>query len=689
MADKRIPNKKAIEIREGRALPELLAPAGSYRALEAAIDGGADAIYMGGAAFNARINAKNFTPDELRRGISLAHSYGAKVYVTANTLIYDRELDSFLHACEDAYLCGADALIVADLGAAREIRKRIPIELHASTQVSGHCADASTLLADEGFSRMVCAREMSADGIRAFIDSSPLEAEVFVHGALCVSHSGQCLFSSLVGGRSGNRGECAQPCRLPYRGASGKEQYPLSLKDLSLATHIPELCDMGVCSLKIEGRMKSPEYVREVTRIWRRLLDERRAANDDDMRQLDAVFSRSGFTDGYFVGRIGRKMLGVRSEEQKKESRELAPFGRIERKIPIDMKMTVREGSPITLTLTRVEDGRSVRVSGDIPQAARTSPIDTDTVRRSLLKLGDTPYCAKDVDIELDCGLMLPVSALNAIRRRAVEELGGEQAEQIGQAKVVAAQKSKPDGKRREARAAMFYEPDGIPESAYDHFDVIYTPLEKYTGSTNGVALPAVIFDGEREVVRTMLRRAREKGAEHVLVANLGHVELARESGLRIHGDMRLNVTNAATAEYIEGLGFEDVVLSPELGLAQMRDIGGSTYSLVYGRAPLMITEKCVGKELGGCSACESGATVLTDRRGVRFPVRRAFGHRSVIFNSVPFYMADKADALREYGIQMQFFVFSTESRKEAAEVITAYKTKTPPRIPTAVKRIK
>ena len=686
MANERIPNEKARLIREGRALPELLCPAGSYRALEAAIDGGADAIYMGGAAFNARINAKNFTSDEIREGIALAHAYGAKVYIAANTLIYDRELDDFLRACADVYESGADALIVADLGAAREIKKRIPIELHASTQASGHGAAASLELEAAGFSRMVCAREMSGADIRAFVDSSPLEAEVFVHGALCVCHSGQCLFSSLVGGRSGNRGECAQPCRLPFKGRSRSDEYPLSLKDLSLAEHIPELCDMGVSSLKIEGRMKSPEYVREVTRIWRRLLDTRSAASAEDMRELEAIFSRGGFTDGYFVGKLGRRMLGVRSEEQKRVTRELAPFERISRKIDIDMSISIRADEPVSLTLTRLDSGKSASVLGGVPQAARTAPIDEQTVKRSILKLGDTPFAAKNVTVELDSGLMLPISALNAVRRAAVEALmaDGEQRQPITEA-----DKSRPKRSAQRGRTAMFYEPVEIPASAYDYFDLIYTPLEKYTGSTAGVALPPVIFDSERERVVSMLKEAKRLGATDVLVGNIGHLDLVRGLGMTIHGDMRLNVANSSTAACIEELGFEDVILSPELSVAQMRDIGGATYALVYGRAPLMVTEKCVGKETGGCAACDRGTTQLVDRRGVSFPVRRTYDHRSVIFNSVPFYMADKADVLVSSGLVRQFFVFTTESAEEAADVITAYKKKAAPKTPGAVKRIK
>ena len=680
-------NKTAAEIRSGERLPELLSPAGSYGALCAAIEGGADAVYMGGVAFNARINAKNFTEDELKRGIALAHSYGAKVYIAANTLIYDRELDGFLRAAEHACLCGADALIVADLGAAMSVRSRMDIELHASTQLSGHGVAASYALEKAGFSRMVCAREMNAADIRHFVDESPLECEAFVHGALCVCHSGQCLFSSLVGGRSGNRGECAQPCRLPFK-VRGRQEYPLSLKDLTLAAHIPELCDMGVASLKIEGRMKSPEYVRDVTRIWRRLLNERRAASAEDIKELEAVFSRSGFTDGYFTGRIGKKMLGVRSEEQKHLTRELTPFDKITRKIAVDMSMSILNGLPVTLTVSRADNGKSVTVTGEAPQLARTAPIDEGTVRRSLLKLGDTPFTAQNIDIELDSGLMLPISALNALRRSAVERLMSLDTP-AHTARLSDAVKAKPTKKRVKTRTAIFYDTDAIPERAYEYFDIIYTPIERYTGSTNGVALPPVIFDSEREKVCAMLDRAKDLGAEHVLVGNVGHLELVKNIGMTVHGDFRLNVCNNGTAAYIESLGIEDVILSPELTLAQMRDIGGKTSVCVYGRTPLMITEKCVGKEISDCGACASGKVALTDRRGVRFPVLRVFEHRSMIMNSVPFYMADRAAELDKNGIVMRHFIFTVESKNEADKVIAAYEKRLSPKDTVKVKRIK
>ena len=660
-----------------RIRPELLAPAGSPLALDAAIEGGADAIYVGGLAFNARINAKNFTLDELKSSIARAHSYGVKVYVAANTLILDREREEYLRAAEAAYLCGADALIVADVGIAREIKKRIPIELHGSTQLSGHNLAAAEHLAKNGFSRMVCAREMSRDDLATFCKDSPIESEVFVHGALCVCHSGQCLFSSLVGGRSGNRGECAQPCRLPYRSGSGKQEYPLSLKDLSLAEHITELCAMGVSSFKIEGRMKSPEYVRDVVRIWRRLLDEGRDASPADMRELAKIFSRGGFTDGYYKKRIGSDMLGVRSDSDKRESAAAEKFEKLERRLPIELYASIKSGREAELRAVSGE--RSATVKGAIPEAAINAPLTREAVEKNLSKLGATCYSLEKLEIELDEGLMMPISALNALRRAAVDALGGaeERSESDFTRGAFDSPKSKKD--KRVSRTALFYEPSEIPKSAESFFDGIFVPLERYSecvGSGYGVMLPEVIFDSERAEVEKMLRFAAENGAERALVGNLGHAELARAAGLSLVGDFRLNCYNNSSAAELERAGFEEIILSPELTLAQMRDIGGRTRTIVYGRLPLMITEKCVGKELGGCGVCEKQRSSLVDRKGVEFPVRRRPEHRSVIFNSVPIYMGDRADELRSYGVCSQHFVFSIENSREIERVIELYSGK-------------
>ncbi len=662
--------------------PELLSPAGSPLALRAAVEGGADAVYMGMSSFNARIHAKNFTTDELCESIRLAHAYGTKVYVVLNTLVYDRELSDFLHAAEDAYLAGADALIVADLGGAEAIRRRVPIELHASTQMAGHNVDAARLLSERGFSRMVAARELGRDDLATLVRTSPIETEVFVHGALCVSHSGQCLFSSLVGGRSGNRGECAQPCRLPYRTGKG-ESYPLSLKDLSLAEHLPALCEMGVASLKIEGRMKSPEYVRDVTRIWRRLLDESRGATPAEMRALAEIFSRGGFTDGYYEKRIDRKMLGVRSETNKESSRSLVPFTAIERKIPITLAATIRADEPMTLTVQPM----GTTVCGDVPQAARTAPIDEATVTRSLSKWGGTPYGVKDLSVTLDEGLMVPISALNALRRKALDTLMPSLSRSA--ADFLAAAPIMPEAPAPQGlwRTAVFYQPHAVSDEATAYFDISYTPLEHYEGQTNGVLLPPVIFDGEREQVLAQLKRAETLGARHVLLGNLGHVALAKQTGMTLHGDLRLNVTNAASAAVCRSLGLADVILSPELSLAQLRDLGRGASAVVYGRLPLMVTEKCVAKELGSCDTCRDGKTVLVDRRGAAFPVLRAPAHRSLIFNSLPTYMADRASELVRTGLSGRHFVFTTETAAEIRAVLRAYENGEPPR--RTVRRIR
>lgn len=661
-----------------KSKPELLAPAGSIMSLKAAIEGGADAIYIGSTAFNARMKAKNFDENDLRAGIELAHEYGVKVYVAANTLILDREIDEYLRAAETAYLLSADAMIIADIGAASEVKKRIPIELHASTQLSGHNVDAAKRLCDAGFSRMVLAREMPKEDIARFCKESLIESEVFVHGALCVCHSGQCLFSSIVGGRSGNRGECAQPCRLPYKSRDAKgESYPLSLKDLSLAEHIIELCDMGVSSFKIEGRMKSPEYVRDVTARWRELLDAGRNATKRDMEYLASVFGRGGHTDAYFVRKIDSKMLGVRSEADKRESASLKSFENITRKMPIEFEATFKSGEPSSLTAKVGE--RSVTVFGAVPEAARTQPISEENLRRNLSKLGDTVYTLSRLDIELDEGLMMPISAINALRRAVIDKL--RVSSERDENDISFAKKSVPSKKRKKMRSAMFFKPENIPDGAKEFFNYIYVPLERYSEFANtgyGVMLPEVIFDSERESVEKMLEKAYENGARDALVGNIGHIDLAKKYNFAIHGDMRLNVFNNSSAAYFEELTVEDVVLSPELTLRQIRDIGGASAVCVYGRLPLMITEKCVGREIGSCENCESGSAKLTDRRGFEFPVLKRYPHRSAIFNSLPTYMADKRAELQNSNVVAEFFIFTVENTNEIEKIIYNFEREIP-----------
>ncbi|MBR6726945.1 MAG: U32 family peptidase, partial [Clostridia bacterium] len=390
-----------------KSLPELLCPAGSPEALRAAIAGGADAVYFGGGSFNARIRARNFTDSDVAEAIKLCHAYGVKAYMTFNTLVTDRELPAFLEAADTARLAGVDALIVADAGAAAALRAAMPdLPLHASTQCSAHNLAAVRELQHRGFCRVVPARELPREEIARLVRESDSEIEIFVHGALCVSHSGQCLFSSLVGGRSGNRGECAQPCRLPD--ANGK--YPLSLKDLCLAREIPFFMEAGVHSLKIEGQLKSPDYVYGVVSIYRRLLDEGRAATDSEIAALAAIFSRSGFTDGYFKRRIDRKMLGVRTESDKQSLRQSCFTMPEPPKTALDFSFEMVKETPIRLSIS--DTSRSITVTGEPPMEARSAPMDADAVRKNLLRLGGTAFVPGRVEITVGEGLMVPVSKL-------------------------------------------------------------------------------------------------------------------------------------------------------------------------------------------------------------------------------------------------------------------------------------
>lgn len=667
-------------------LPELLAPAGSPEALDAAIAAGADAVYFGGGAFNARMNAKNFVGDALADAIKKCRLYGVKTNITLNTLVHGREMQDVLDYVDTLYTLGADALIVADLGAASLIKRHFPdLELHASTQAAGHNTAAARALHALGFSRMVAARELSREDLATLCENSPIETEMFIHGAICVSQSGGCLASSLIGGRSGNRGECAQPCRLPYKSCKKncREGYALSLKDMCLAEHIPEILELGAASLKIEGRMKSPDYVYGVTSIYRRLLDERRSATADELLELRALFSRSGFTDGYFKGSLGREMLGVRTDADKADTSDKTAksvdYSALlkDRRLPIDISAKIEAGKPSELTASA--RGRTVTVLGAVPEAATNCPLSNEAVRKNLTKLGNTPFTLGKFNLRLDDGLIMPVSALNALRREAVEKLIAQIAAPRASARPITL--DAPAARNTEnAVSARFTAYERIPEGI-DKCEIVYLPLEKFRAGmqnkVNGVIIPPVVFDSQTDAVRDMLKIASDSGVRHALVSNLGHIELARDAGLRLHGDLRLNVFNGYTADVLFDLDFEDVIASPELTLPQLRDLGMPP--VIYGKVPLMTFEKCVIRDLYSCEECEGREFLpLRDRRGVEFPLTRTFDHRNIMYNSVPVFMADKQDELIKYRIRGGHYIFTNESPDYAAALLCGKPQKSP-----------
>ncbi len=736
-----------------RRLPELLAPAGSPEALEAAFLAGADAVYLGGSRFNARLNAHNFDTAELREAVTHAHRMGGRVYLTLNTLVWDRELPDALEAAYEAATAGVDALIIADMGAAALIHRALPnLPLHASTQLSGHNAAMGTVLAPFGFSRFVIARETSLSDLAAAVAGNPLEVEVFIHGALCVSHSGQCLFSSVVGGRSGNRGECAQPCRLPYtwggndsrisskshapqkgRPRPDTEKYPLSLKDLSLASHVPALIDAGVSSLKIEGRMKSPGYVSGVTAIWRRLLDEGRAATPEEITALADLFSRGGFTDGYQVEKVDRTMMGIRSEADKDKSAAAEKAALATKhlpRLPLSMTFTAHADAPVTLTIRAplYRQGNnataSVTVKGEPPLPAENTALTPDTVEKQLSRTGGTPYRAASITADIRDGLMLPLSRLNALRREALDKLdearlhampnpaeeyeplsAGIAAEEL----FAASPRAESHGTAAVSFSARFHTPEQITPRAVDYFDLLYLPLGRSHPSAvppekRGILLPPVIFDRQADAVRAELTAALSRGIRHILVGNIGHLPLLCEvlsscslqNQVTLHGDLRLNVANTPAAARLLSLGLSDLILSPELTIPRMRDMSQALSehghltaagAIVYGRLPLMLLEKCAIREVyralkpdAVCrEICNRNAAVMRDRMGKDFPILRedapaGRGHRNVVYNSLPTGMSDRADELLRAHLGHHHFIFSVESPAEVDRVITAYR---------------
>lgn len=755
------------------ALPELLAPAGSSAALDAALSSGADAVYLGGTRFNARMSAPNFDAGALGEAVSHAHHLGGRVYLTLNTLVWDRELTDALAAAYEAAEAGVDGLIIADLGAAALIRRALPsLPLHASTQLSGHNAAVGQVLSGLGFTRFVIARETRFCDLAAAVRDNPLEVEVFVHGALCVSHSGQCLFSSVVGGRSGNRGECAQPCRLPYtcgncqshrapndRRAGRSSQtsahggratdrrpaqdaYPLSLKDLSLAAHVPTLLDAGVASLKIEGRMKSPGYVGGVVAIWRRLLDERRGATDDEMRTLMDLFSRDGFTDAYQTGTLEREdrghhhMMGVRSDTDKERSAAaeraalaLRPIPRL----PVDITLTVTPNHPARLELDAplYRQGNTVTVTvavnGDIPAevAPNGTPLTDETAARQLTRIGGTPYTVNTCTTRLPkaVSLSLPVSRLNALRRNALAALDAARAAAwpdptAGASSLTPAallrewtmaQANLAPALSRPLRTARFHDPRGITKAAADNFDILYLPSHVphpafVPTSKRGLLLPPVIFDREAAAARRVVETALQNGIRHVLVSNIGHLPLVREVAARldvsdrlyIHGDFRLNAANAPAALTLLDLHLDSLLAAPELTLPRLRDMAvtcpdGTVGAIVYGRLPLMLLEKCAIREAYASlppstvcrDICAADRAVLRDRMGKDFPLLRERGadrnaHRTLVVNSLPLSMSDRWNEIARLSLGEHHFIFTVESPAEVDRVIHAYRTGTP-----------
>lgn len=660
--------------------PELLLPAGSRASLEAAIEGGADAVYLGAGRFNARMRAENFEGDDLRDSLALARAHGVKTYVTLNTRLYDSELSDALMLSAELYSAGADALIVADAGIASLIKKQIPLlEIHASTQLSGHSVADARALESAGFARMVCHREITREALFHLCKCSPIEIEMFVHGAYCVSFSGQCLMSAVMGGRSGNRGECAQPCRQPYT-RGGEKGYPISLKDMCLASHMTDIMASGVASLKIEGRQKPPEYVYGTAKIYRRLIDEGRNATPDEIDELSRIFSRDGFTDGYFT-KNQKNMRGVRTYDDFLKM-DKSKFAGLTKKAPLDITLKAAAGEAALFT---AESGSACFTAvGDVVAAAGdVAPLSEDGARKNSARLGGTPFEMRNFSFITDGNSALTLSAVNALRRRAVEGLLSAGREDVSISDLKIQKGKKPRGKI--IYTAEFISKKQITPLAESFFDRIYLPFGVCDGE-HDIVLPPYIPDAAADKVWSEVKGRR------VLASATGQLEKALSVCSEVGASLRMNIFNSEAAKYYGDLGAAFLTLSPELKRGQMRDISSPVPcgAAVYGRLPLMLTVRCAISD-GDCKKCHKEsicASSLTDRHGVRFPVYGMADCTNVIYNSVPVYMADKKEELLKTGISVYHFIFTDESPEECDRIINAYKNGEPPRGTLKIRRM-
>ncbi len=672
---------------------ELLAPAGSMEALRAAVCNGADAVYLGADTFNARMNARNFSAADLQEAVVYCHVRGVKVHLTLNTLVLDREMPRAAELIRLAASCGVDAFIVQDLGMVLLCRQLAPdVPIHASTQMSIHSLEGVMEAAALGCSRVVLARELPAEEIAHICKKSPVEIEVFVHGALCMCYSGQCYLSSVIGRRSGNRGQCAQPCRLPYGyGRFESTRYPLSLKDNCLAGELDELRRMGVASIKIEGRMKRPEYVAIVTRAYRTVLNGGKLM-PSDLQELETAFSRQGFTDGYFRGQTGSDMFGRRQEGE--DTADLFASARATyeqgepQRIGVRFYAMIRRGEPAQLAVED-PDGNLCRTRGPVPEQAVYRSLTPQDLEQQLKKTGGTPYLCTAVRSSLDPDLMLPASAINAMRRDVIAELTAKRGRAAPARLNAYDEPPRYDGIAGEPQLTIAVRTAGQITSRMLSMKptVLYVPLSELVehpelrqrvGVETQLAaiLPRVIWSGELVPVARQLRTVYEMGVRQVLAGNLGQLHIARAAGFAVRGDFGLNIVNSRAMRYLREQGLDSQLLSFELTLPQIRDISKAVPAelLIYGRLPLMLMENCVMKNRTGICACQTGTVRLVDRVGEEFPIVKDPGTcRNVLLNGKKLYLLDKKDALRGMGLWALRLQFTTENPGEIDKVLMDY----------------
>jgi putative protease len=650
---------------------EILAPAGGQEQLLAAVRTGADAVYLGTGSFNARRNAKNFGADELKQAVSYCHGRGVKVHVTVNTLVKDRELETLYNEIRLIGESGADAVIIQDMAVMAMFKKHLPdMPLHASTQLTVHNAEGALAARELGFSRVVLARELTLNEIRLIAEKAGIELECFVQGALCMSVSGQCELSSMFGGRSGNRGMCAQPCRLDFK--AGNRSYALSLKDMSYISHIKELEAAGVASLKIEGRMKRPEYVAAATDACVKAL----RGEAPDIKRLERIFSRSGFTDGYLTGKRNLSMFGHRTEDDViGSSEEISKVRELYRRelshVPVNMVLTVKRGERSRLTAC---DGiNSVTVYGDIPENTEKA---FSKAENSLGRTGGTPFVLNKAVVDIEDGYSVKV---NSLRKEALEKLlairsevkplnfTGKFSPPLG-----AVRETSPSIRLRFEKKEQIFTSGGL--------EYIYLPAEEADeeiinslGERLIAELPRLVYPADEERLEKKLIKLKAEGLSNICAGNLGTIRLAKRLGFKVYGAFDNNILNTRALEVYEKIGLEDVILSYEISMKDAVRLGGSIKRGIigYGYLPLMLFRNCPVKTEKGCGECY-GRKKISDRQGIDFSVLCHYKGYSSLLNSVPLYIGDK----QVKGIDFTALYFTTENSNECKRIYQLYKNR-------------
>lgn len=672
---------------------EILAPVGNEEMLRAAVFSGADAVYLGFSGFNARTSANNFNADTLKDAVAFCHARGVAVHVALNTTVYGGELPALEQAIRAVAASGADAVICQDLAVATLIGKIAPqLPRHGSTQMSVHSLQGALELKELGFTRVVLARELSMPEVEHITKHCGIETECFVHGALCMCVSGQCYMSAFLGGRSGNRGSCAGPCRLPFEANALPEGKPgrlhhLSLKDNSVIDKLDKLQALGVASAKIEGRLRTPEYVAAAVSAC--LAGREGRAYDRDL--LKNAFSRSGFTSGYLDGKIDGTMFGVRSEADAEQTKKTLPmlrelYRRERSRVPVKMKLEIEEGGE-KLTVTDADGSKAFAYGDAEPQPARTDP--TESLHRSLAKTGGTPFAVEDQDIavEMDGGpWFIPGSAVNELRREALDALLKKRevlrpwptTEEHVPALPL---RTLPPHRTLRARFESW---EQVPERALDGIEYLILPIaqadrvpREWRAKTL-LELPRVMFGKLEEDTARRIAATQDAGFAGYEVSNIAHLRLCR--GLPMSGSFGLNITNQLAAQFYADNGLGSMLILPEVKDSDISTIAPThngrpvpTGVLVYGHMPLMITRACPLQNIHDCAHCDKTG-VLTDRKAKKFPVRCGLGVRT-IYNPVPIYMGDKPGALTvDYGVAY----FALESREEAAKILEIIRTHAP-----------